>query len=133
MTRYLLDINHASAVLKQHLDLSNHSKHAPDDEFGVCVPYIGELWYMVFNSSRIDHNVARLNSVLQDLNIWHYDEAAAIEFGRIRAECRRAGRPISGIDAQIAAVARINQLVLLTDDNDFSPIVNLKLDNWIRS
>ena len=132
MTRYLLDTNHASAVFKKQLDLAAHPKRQKDDQFGISLPSIGELWFMVYNSSRIDQNTARLTQVLSDFSFWPFDEKAAIEFGRMAAETRRAGRGLAGIDCQIAAIARSNQLTLLTDDKDFGLLRGVKLENWLR-
>jgi len=132
MTRYLLDTNHASAVFKRQLDINAHPKRRPDDQFGFSLPSIGELWFMVFNSGRIDRNITRLREVLTDFKAWPFDDDAAIEFGHINVECRRAGRPLAGIDCQIAAIARVNNLTLLTDDKDFTSVQGLNLDNWIR-
>ena len=64
--------------------------------------------------------------------MWEYDQAAAEEFGRIQAEQKRKGYPIPPTDAQIAAVARQQNLIVLTDDRHFSFVDNLQIENWIR-
>ncbi|MCF7996041.1 MAG: type II toxin-antitoxin system VapC family toxin [Chromatiaceae bacterium] len=43
-----------------------------------------------------------------------FDEPAAHLYGRIRAERRARGRPISNFDAQIAAIVRANSVRLAT-------------------
>jgi predicted nucleic acid-binding protein len=43
-----------------------------------------------------------------------FDHAAAARYGEIAAQRRSAGRPISTLDAQIAAIARTRGLVLAT-------------------
>jgi hypothetical protein len=49
-----------------------------------------------------------------------FDYAAAERYGEIAAQRRAAGRPISTLDAQIAAIARSRALVLATrDTRDF--------------
>ena len=45
-----------------------------------------------------------------------FDSPAAVAFAEIAAECRRAGRPISQPDAQIAAIARSRGAALATRD-----------------
>jgi tRNA(fMet)-specific endonuclease VapC len=41
------------------------------------------------------------------------------------------GRPIPQIDVQIAAIARVNDLTLLTSDKHFRTVDNLKLEDWL--
>jgi tRNA(fMet)-specific endonuclease VapC len=85
---------------------------------------------MVFNSTRVAENTNDLRRVLQDLRLWEFDLAAATEFGRIKSELRRVGRPIPDVDVQIAAVARCNGLSLLSADAHFASIAGLTVEDW---
>jgi len=127
MARYLLDTNHISAILKKVPAVVARIRAAPQAEFGVPLPAIGELWFTVFNSARIAQN---LQQVVADFVQWQYDVRAATEFGRMKADLRRRGRPIPDVDVQIAAVARVNGLTLLTADNHFGAIAGLAVENW---
>jgi len=98
---------------------------------GLCRPSIGELWFMAFNSTQIEENCERIDALCRGFHIWEFDEAAAIEFGRIRVELRRAGRPIPMIDVQIASIARSRHLTLLSSDGHFNVVANLRVENWI--
>ena len=131
MTRYLLDSNHASLLYREHPQLTQRFATESGDFF-LCLPSIGELWFMVYNSTRVAENQARLHHFLDAFVHLDFDAHAAVEFGRIKAEARRSGRGIADIDAQIAAIARANGLTLLTDDADFSSVAGLTLDNWLR-
>ena len=57
---------------------------------------------------------------------------ADIDFGKIKAELRRKGRPIGDIDVQIAAIARVNRLTILSADAHFAFIDNLRVENWLK-
>jgi tRNA(fMet)-specific endonuclease VapC len=131
MTRYLLDTNHVSAVFKSQLNLLNHPKAVAGDEFGVSIPGMGELWFMVYNSTRIAQNLAQMNAALAAFEWWAFDPAAAEQFGKLKAELRRAGRPIPDVDVQIASIALVNGLTLLTADAHFLAIAGLPTDNWV--
>jgi tRNA(fMet)-specific endonuclease VapC len=85
---------------------------------------------MVFNSARVAENRSRLEDLLRHFVLWEFDAAAAEEFGRIRVDIRGRGRPIPQIDAQIAAIARTNSLVLLTSDAHFAAVAGLRVENW---
>lgn len=128
---YLLDTNHASAVFLKDPRLAAEAVRA-DEELFLPMPALGELWFMVFNSRRVEENRERLIGFLQSLIVLPFDELAAEEFGRIRVDLRRKGRPIPQIDVQIAAIARQRNLTVLTDDGHFGAIDGIQVENWLR-
>ena len=132
MTRYLLDTNHVSAISKGEPAVLARMASQPDAEFAVALPSVGELWFMVFNSAKIQKNAEQLDRLLLDFAFMDFDPAAAREFGRIKSELRLKGRPIPDVDAQIAAIARLHGITLLTDDAHFAAIDGLRRDNWVR-
>ncbi len=103
------------------------------DTFHIAMPSVGELWYMVYKSTQVEANTRKLENLLDSLVVLPYDEAAAREFGRLRAELYRVGRPIPSIDLQIAATAVGRRLTVLTSDAHFSNIPGLTLKNWLLS
>jgi tRNA(fMet)-specific endonuclease VapC len=133
MTRYLLDTNHASTLWRKPEIVAERLRSLVDPRVGLCLPSIGELWYMVFNSARPESNQVELNDFLGGFEHWQFDASAATEFGRIKAELKRAGRPIPSVDVQIAAIARANDLVLVTADAHFGYVSNLKSENWLAA
>ena len=67
------------------------------------------------------------------LPILPYDEEAAAWHAQERARLGRRGRPPSAADGQIAAIARINELVLVTANvRDFRRFEGLSVQNWTR-
>ena len=129
MTRYLLDTNHAGAILRENPHVLGHVASLGDAELSICVPSIGELWFMLFNSARAAENRQKLEGLLRRLNIVHFGLSEAEEFGRIRVELRRRGQPVPQIDIQIAAVAGF---ALATSDHHFNAIGGLRLENWVK-
>lgn len=132
MNSYILDTNHLRAVFKRDQRLISRIESA-DAEFSTSMPCVGEMWFMVFNSSRIHSNAAEWRRVLRDLSVWRYSRKAAIEFGRIKAELRSMGRPIPDVDIQTAAIARIHNLTVLTSDRHFRFVPNLSVENWLEA
>jgi tRNA(fMet)-specific endonuclease VapC len=134
MTRYLLGTNHASGFWSQDANLRARMVQAADAEYFLCTPSIAELWFMVFNSSRVEHNRARLELMLQQFPILDFDETAAETYGVLWTNLRRRGRPIPVIDAQIAAIALSHELVLLTADvRHFAEVDGLVFENWLSA
>ena len=67
------------------------------------------------------------------LPILPYDEEAATWHARERARPARRGRSPSAADGQIAAIARINELVLVTANmRDFRRFEGLSVQDWSR-
>ena len=103
---------------------------AAGDRFGISVTVLGELYYAVYASQHHTENLRRLQALVGALLLWPFDALTAQEFGRIQAEQKVKGRPIPPLDAQIAAVARVNDLVILTDDRHFTFVDGINVENW---
>lgn len=76
MTRYLLDTNHASTFWRKREAVAAKLHSAAGALIGLCVPSVGELWYMVFNSGRPEANAGELTVFIRDYEIWEYDADA---------------------------------------------------------
>ncbi len=62
-----------------------------------------------------------------------YDDVAATWHAGERARLERAGKPRPFADGQIAAIAAVNELVLVTRNvKDFKSFRGLELTDWAR-
>ena len=59
-----------------------------------------------------------------------FEERAALVWGRLMAEGTRAGRPRSALDMQIAAIAQVNDCLLVTDNEKH--FAGIKIFNPLR-
>ncbi len=67
------------------------------------------------------------------LPILPYDEASAAWHARERARLGKRGRPPSAADGQIAAIAHVHELVLVTANvRDFRRFEGLSIQDWTR-
>ena len=132
MTQYLLDTNHASKAIVANSPLRQRMATTASGLFFLCMPVIAELWFMVENSARATDNERNLREFVSVFQVLPFDGDAAREYGRVRTELRRAGRPITQLDAQIAAIARLTDSVVLTADQHFSFVTRLRVENWLR-
>ena len=131
MSRYLLDTNHAGQLVKNDPTLWYRLRSASGHEFCLSRPSTCELWFMILNSARVQENQAKLDKLLELLKVFELDAPACFEFGRIRLELKRQGTPIPQIDMQIAAIARVNDLTLLSADGHFGRVQGLRVENWL--
>lgn len=86
---------------------------------------------MVVNSTRQADNAASLQHLLDAASVIDFDEAAAIEYGQIRIELKRKGRPISVIDIQLAAIARVHDLTVWSADKHLTYVDGLRVENHL--
>lgn len=137
--RYLLDTNIASAPVSKTPDagiLERLEAHGP--ECAIPAPVWHELTYgcrrLPVGKRRVALE-AYLNDVVREsFPILPYDEVAAAWHGRERARLEALGRPAPYVDGQIAAIAHVNQLVLVTANaKDFARFKDLRVEDWTRA
>jgi tRNA(fMet)-specific endonuclease VapC len=133
MRRYLLDTNMAGDLIEKRGHVPDRAREARrrGAHIGIGIPVLAELYYGVEFSSTRDKNLQRLERAMAGLTIWPFDEKAAAEFGRIRAELRRLGRPMQVIDIMIAAVAlSLGNCTVVSADSDLADVPGLTVENW---
>lgn len=134
--RYLLDTNIVSAPVTKEPDpeiLERLELHS--DECAIAAPVWHEL---VFGCQRLPRGRKRLaiEAYLEDvvLHVYPmlpYDQTAADRHGTERARLAGLGTPAPFVDAQIAAIAYVNDLVLVTrSSRDFERYEGLKVESW---
>jgi tRNA(fMet)-specific endonuclease VapC len=134
--RYLLDTNILSeplAATPNRVLLARLKRH--EGELATA----SVVWHeLVFGASRLPESRRRatieryLEEVIEaTIPIIAYDAGAAAWHGAQRARLQGLGVETSFADGQIAAVARVNDLVLVTRNvKDFRPFKGLPLENW---
>ena len=108
---------------------------AHDGELATCSIVWHELCYGVARLSTSKKRRAieayLEEAVRRSLPILPYDEEAAAWHARERARLAKRGLPPSATDGQIAAIARVNDLVLVTaNPRNFRRFQGLKLEDW---
>ncbi|HUX75430.1 MAG TPA: PIN domain-containing protein [Anaerolineae bacterium] len=134
MTSYLLDTNHAVKMMAGEEPVSSQlaGQSQEGDWFYISMTVLAELFFAAYASSRREHNLSRINYLLERVILLDFDSRAAEEYGRVRAELKTKGRPIPGTDAQIAAVARLHGLTVLTADRHFHFVDGVTTANWLE-
>jgi predicted nucleic acid-binding protein len=96
-------------------------------EAAICVITLAELHAGVLAATDVDtraRRLATLDSVV-DIELLPIDEAAAITWARMRARLAEAGRRVNVNDLWIAACAASRELPVVTQDDDFTALVEL--------
>lgn len=134
--RFLLDTNTLSEPTRPSPHpqiLSRLEEH--DGELGIAAPSWHEL---LFGCERLPRSRRRqqledyLSSVVPDsFPVLPYDRAAAAWHAAERARLQAVGKTPPFLDGQIAAVAMVNDLVLVTSNgSDFAGFEGLRIVDW---
>jgi predicted nucleic acid-binding protein len=132
MSDYILDVDHIVGLMAGDAALLSHLRGISDGRFGVTVTTLGELYFLVRSSAQMDANAAALTEMVADLRVWDYDRGAAEITGEILTQARALSRPITLAEAQIAAVARQRQAVLLSGSKNLAEIRDVVTQNWLE-
>jgi tRNA(fMet)-specific endonuclease VapC len=133
MLKYLLDTNIVIYVIKRRplQALSIFNQH--QGEMAISAVTLAELVHGAEKSSDPPKNMAVINDFRSRVGVVDYGEKAAHHYGNIRAVLERAGTPIGVNDLHIAAQARSEGLVLVTNNvAEFERVPGLLIENWVQ-
>jgi tRNA(fMet)-specific endonuclease VapC len=134
--RYLIDTSVVSSPIAARPDpgiLDKLEKHG--HECAIAAPVWHELTYGCQRLPRGKRREA-LETYLRDVvltsfQVLAYDEASAHWHGMERARLEGLGKPAPYVDGQIAAIAHVNELTLVTlNVKDFSRFRKVDVENW---
>ena len=133
MLKYLLDTNIVIYVIKRRpvelLDIFN----ANASRMAISAITLAELMYGVENSIKQASNLAAVEDFCSRLDVLPYTAKAAQHYGSIMTELKRSGSLIGVNDLHIAAHARSEGLIVVTNNvSEFSRVPALQIENWLR-
>jgi len=135
MLRYLLDTNVVSQPMMKTPAAGVLRKLASTaDECAIAAPVWNELLYgckRMPAGKRRDALQDYLADVVSTFEILPYDDLAAKVHAIERVRLEQLGTTATFVDGQIAAIAQINELILVTANvRDFAPFKALTVENW---
>ena len=131
---YMLDTNICIYAIKHRPEmvLQKIRENLPA---GICISVItlAELRHGVEKSLYKEKNEAALLKFLSILDVLPFDDYAAIEYGKICSTLQKQGMPIGAMDMLIAAHAKANHMVLITNNTrEFERVPELSIDDWVN-
>ncbi len=132
--KYMLDTNICIYAIKHKSDIviKKFLSHDPEE---LCISAItyAELMHGVEKSIAVERNRIAISLFLSPITILQFDEHAAEEYGRIKAELEKKGTPIGPMDTLIAGHAMSRGLILVTNNTrEFDRVVGLTVEDWTR-
>ena len=132
MLKYLLDTNTVIYVLKKRplAVLKTFNTHA--SQMAISSITLAELFHGAEKSARVDENLRTIEDFTSRLEVLAYGPKAAQHYGSVRAALEKKGKTVGVNDLHIAAHARSEGLVLVTNNlREFSRVPALQTENWV--
>ena len=134
MISYLLDTNIVIYVIKRRPIEALEVFNQHTNRMAISSITLAELIHGAEKSSKPTHNYAVLEDFCSRLEVLPYSAKAAQHYGSIRAALEKTGQPIGVNDIHIAAHARSEGLVLVTNNlREFERVPALLLENWVAT
>ena len=133
-TQYLLDTNiciyitkHQPEIVRQHFE-----KHLPNRNILISVITLGELRFGAEKSQRKEKALKVIDELTSIIQVVELDEYVADHYAQIRKDLSSKGQIIGSNDLWIAAHARANNWVVVTNnEKEFLRVEGLKVENWV--
>lgn len=138
MIAYLLDTNVLSELRRERPNPGLEARlRKLREACAVPAPVIDELQFGISRIAALERRKMYqlwLEALMADFPVIPLDGLCAQWHGRERARLRSIGRSPSLYDGLIAAVAVVNELVLVTHNTvDFSHFSGISLEDWMQS
>lgn len=133
MIKYLLDTNIVIYVIKRRplevMDTFNQNV----SRMAISVITLSELMHGAEKSSFPEQNLRVVEDFCSRLEVLDYTNKASQHYGSIRSALEKVGQPIGENDLHIAAHARSEGLILVTNnEREFKKVPALQIVNWIK-
>lgn len=124
----ILDTNALSAFVDGEAGVGEVLRRQARAAIPVIV--LGEFRYGIAQSKHRATYEAWLESQLHRFEVLAVTEDTAVAYAELRVALKQSGRPIPANDAWIAALAVQHQLAVLSRDEHFDVVPNLRRVDW---
>lgn len=133
MLKYLLDTNIVIYVIKQRPIEALTMFNKQHGRMAISAITLAELVHGAEKSQFPVRNLAVVEDFCSRLITLPYGDSAAYHYGSIRAVLEQAGKTIGVNDLHIAAQARSQGLVLVSNNlREFERVPGLLMENWVE-
>lgn len=132
MTRYMLDTNTVSYLVRAHPAVSHRVVAVP--MAALCMSSIteGELLFGLARRPTAERLHTVVRELLYRVDVLPWDHQAAERYGATRADLESNGKTLAPLDMLIAAHALSVEAVLVSSDKAFAQVGGLALEDWTR-
>jgi tRNA(fMet)-specific endonuclease VapC len=129
----MLDTNICIYIIKKrHESVLRQLKKKKDNGLFISAITLSELEFGIENSGQKEKSRIALMEFLTIIDIKHFDENAAKEYGIIRKGLKDKNCLIGPMDMLIGAHAKSENMILVTNNKrEFIRVNGLKVENWV--
>ena len=132
-TRFLLDTNICIYIAKHNpASVRERFQQYSANQLAMSVITLGELRFGAEKSQSKDRAMAVIDNLASLITIEGLSENTADHYGDIRASLQKSGQLIGNNDLWIAAHARSQGWILVTNnEKEFLRVEGLRVENWV--
>jgi tRNA(fMet)-specific endonuclease VapC len=129
-TRYMLDTNIVSQLLREHPQVLTRVLATPMESLCISSITEGELLFGLANNPANSKLKQAVQELLRRVDSIAWDSVAARTYGEVRAQMQKLGKGIGNLDLLIASHAIAIDAILVTNDQAMFHVPNVKIEDW---
>ena len=132
--QYLLDTNICIYIIKYQPEIVRQyfEKHLPHRNILISVITLGELRFGAEKSQNKAKALGVIDELVSIIPVIELDENVAEHYAQIRKDLTSKGQIIGNNDLWLAAHARANNWVMVTNnEKEFLRVEGLNVENWV--
>ena len=130
MTRYMLDTNTVSHLIRKHPAVAQRVVVAPMASLCISAITEGELLFGLAKRPDAKRLHLAVRELLRRVDVLPWNSSAAEHYGRVRADMAKDGKVLAPLDLLIATHALAVGAVLVTNDKAFGQVAELRIEDW---
>jgi tRNA(fMet)-specific endonuclease VapC len=131
MTRYMLDTNTVSFLLRGHPSVTARTIAQPMSSLSISAITEAELLFGVAKRPEAKRLKTVVFEFLNRVDVLPWDRAAADCYGTMRAALEKRGKVLAPLDLLIGCHAMSAQHTLVTNDQAFAHVTGLRIVDWV--
>ena len=133
MTLYMLDTNTVRRLVKKDLTAMQRAKDVPITSLCISAITEGELLFGLAKRPEAIRLHAAVREFLRCVDVMPWDEGVSEHYAQIRASLERQGKTLAPLDLLIVSHAESVGAVLVTNDQAFRLIGDLRVEDWTEA
>ena len=130
MKRFMLDTNTVSHLVRKHVSVAKRIVQQPMAALCISAITEAELLYGLARRPEAKRLHAAVSEFLRRIDSLPWDHVAAERYGKAKAQMESLGKMLAPFDMLIASHALSLGLVLVTNDQVFSHLLDLETEDW---
>ncbi|QKM63553.1 VapC toxin family PIN domain ribonuclease [Polynucleobacter antarcticus] len=128
----MLDTNMVSGLIKQHPNIVRKITSIPMEQLCLSAISEGEILFGLAKKPQAKNLRRVVEEFLKRVDVLGWDSQVAERYGKLRADLELNGVLLGALDVQIAAHALSENTILVTNDQAFKRVKQLKIEDWTQ-